>query len=74
MIFCIYNFRLENSAVDIAESIQHGGLPATTGSVGPSILEVVSRFDFLFSMSSALLVIFEPFCRLEKLSLLKEWK
>nr|XP_016449115.1 PREDICTED: uncharacterized protein LOC107774150 [Nicotiana tabacum] len=36
--------KLENSAVDIAESIQHGGLPATTGSVGPSILETGKTF------------------------------
>lgn len=40
-------FRLENSAASIAESVQHGGLPATTGSVAPSILEVCIRFNFI---------------------------
>ncbi|XP_016476873.1 uncharacterized protein LOC107798405 [Nicotiana tabacum] len=36
--------KLESSAVNIAESIQHGGLPATTGSVAPSILETGKTF------------------------------
>ncbi|XP_060178131.1 uncharacterized protein LOC132608076 [Lycium barbarum] len=36
--------KLENSAVNIAESIQHGGLPATTGSIAPSILETGKSF------------------------------
>ncbi|MCD7448042.1 hypothetical protein HAX54_037356 [Datura stramonium] len=36
--------KLENSAVNIAESIQHGGLPATTGSIAPSILETGKPF------------------------------
>lgn len=46
-MFCI--FRLEESALSIAESVQHGGLPATTGSAAPSILEVchLHKFDFL---------------------------
>ncbi|WMV12986.1 hypothetical protein MTR67_006371 [Solanum verrucosum] len=36
--------KLENSAASIAESVQHGGLPATTGSVAPSILETGKAF------------------------------
>ncbi|CAN4112288.1 unnamed protein product [Withania somnifera] len=36
--------KLENSTVSIAESVQHGGLPATTGSVAPSILETGKAF------------------------------
>ncbi|MCD7462972.1 hypothetical protein HAX54_049696 [Datura stramonium] len=36
--------KLENSAVSIDESVQHGGLPATTGSVAPSILETGKAF------------------------------
>ncbi|XP_049401319.1 uncharacterized protein LOC125865172 [Solanum stenotomum] len=36
--------KLENSAVNIAESIQHGGLPATAGSIAPSILETGKTF------------------------------
>ncbi|XP_055807963.1 uncharacterized protein LOC129876531 isoform X3 [Solanum dulcamara] len=36
--------KLENSAVNIAESIQHGGLPATPGSIAPSILETGKTF------------------------------
>ncbi|CAN4107628.1 unnamed protein product [Withania somnifera] len=36
--------KLENSAVSIAESVQHGGLPAATGSVAPSILETGKAF------------------------------
>ncbi|KAJ8550099.1 hypothetical protein K7X08_033806 [Anisodus acutangulus] len=37
--------QLENSAVNIAESIQHGGLPATAGSIAPSILETGITFN-----------------------------
>ncbi|KAL3350646.1 hypothetical protein AABB24_023197 [Solanum stoloniferum] len=36
--------KLENSAASIAESVQHGSLPATTGSVAPSILETGKAF------------------------------
>ncbi|KAG5581588.1 hypothetical protein H5410_052215, partial [Solanum commersonii] len=36
--------KLENSAVNIAKSIQHGGLPATPGSITPSILETGKTF------------------------------
>ncbi|KAK4340279.1 hypothetical protein RND71_041741 [Anisodus tanguticus] len=36
--------KLENSAVSIAESVQHGGLPTTTDSVAPSILETGKAF------------------------------
>lgn len=39
--------RLEDSAVNLADSIQHGGLPGATGSVAPSILEVNSNFLLL---------------------------
>ncbi|KAK4724361.1 hypothetical protein R3W88_027140 [Solanum pinnatisectum] len=36
--------KLENSAVNIAESIQHGNLPATPGSIAPSIPETGKTF------------------------------
>lgn len=36
--------KLENSAVNIAESVQHGDLSAGTGSVAPSILETGKAF------------------------------
>ncbi|XP_016475034.2 uncharacterized protein LOC107796745 [Nicotiana tabacum] len=36
--------KLEESALSIAESVQHGGLPATTGSAAPSILETGKAF------------------------------
>ncbi|GAA0162684.1 hypothetical protein LIER_18720 [Lithospermum erythrorhizon] len=36
--------KLENSAVNMAESIQQGGLPAATGSVAPSLLETGKAF------------------------------
>jgi len=35
-------FRLENSAVNLADSIQQGSLPGSAGSVAPSLLEVVN--------------------------------
>ncbi|XP_002519153.2 uncharacterized protein LOC8275563 [Ricinus communis] len=36
--------KLENSAVNIAESIQHGGLPGGAGSLAPSLLESGKSF------------------------------
>lgn len=39
--------RLENSAVNLAESIHQGGLPAA-GSVAPSLIEVCLALIFLF--------------------------
>ncbi|KAG5625063.1 hypothetical protein H5410_010281 [Solanum commersonii] len=46
--------RLENSAASIAESVQHGGLPATTGSVAPSILEVECVLAAIFIVNNFL--------------------
>ncbi|KAJ6716684.1 BAT2 DOMAIN PROTEIN [Salix koriyanagi] len=36
--------KLENSAVNLADSIQHGSLPGSTGSVAPSLLETGKAF------------------------------
>ncbi|KAG5222849.1 BAT2 domain-containing protein [Salix suchowensis] len=36
--------RLENFAVNLADSIQHGSLPGSTGSVAPSLLETGKAF------------------------------
>uniref|UniRef100_A0A2C9UFV4 DUF7798 domain-containing protein n=1 Tax=Manihot esculenta TaxID=3983 RepID=A0A2C9UFV4_MANES len=36
--------KLENSAVNLAESIQHGGIPGGAGSVAPSLLETGKSF------------------------------
>ncbi|KAK9286813.1 hypothetical protein L1049_015218 [Liquidambar formosana] len=36
--------KIENSAVNLAESIQHGGLPAGAGSVAPSLIETGKAF------------------------------
>lgn len=36
--------KLENSAVNLAESIQHGGVPSAAGSVAPSLLETGRAF------------------------------
>ncbi|KAA8536157.1 hypothetical protein F0562_028635 [Nyssa sinensis] len=36
--------KLEHSAVNLAESIQHGGLPSAAGSVAPSIIETGKAF------------------------------
>ncbi|KAL3614171.1 hypothetical protein CASFOL_042245 [Castilleja foliolosa] len=36
--------KIENSASNLTDSIQHGGLPATTGSAAPSLLETGKAF------------------------------
>ncbi|KAI3446043.1 hypothetical protein Pfo_002708 [Paulownia fortunei] len=36
--------KIENSASNLADSIQHGGLPGSTGSVAPSLLETGKAF------------------------------
>lgn len=46
--------RIENSATNIADSIQQGGLPGTTGPVAPSLLEVGVRLHFLLNFKSSL--------------------
>lgn len=40
--------RLENSAANIAETIQHQGIPAAAGSVAPSLLEVCIPYHFAY--------------------------
>lgn len=70
--FSLLLSRLEHSAANIADSIQHGGLP--TGSVAPSLIEVCAGLVF-WLISVAMISYFSfLFGRLEKLLQQRECK